>query len=583
MRQIKNSSLYRLFSFLKKRRKRQLYFLIFLLILNGLIESFSIASIIPVLTLVSQKDQIQNIAVVRKFSDIFGMNDFSQLFLFFTVLFSIFIFLSVFLRIFNLAYIYRLSAKINIDISNAIFKNNIYQSYIKYTQKNSSEIISLTLEKAQIAGGALNSLMNVIACSFLALFIIISLLIFKWQIVIVSLILLLFYYLSVYKKVRKILNIKGKKMSFLIPRRMQVIQEAFEGFRDIVINGTEQIYEDLFNQVDSEIKISNANSNFLVSFPRFLLEGFILIIITLIGYYFFSFENNLIPFIPVFGSFIYAFQRLLPLIQQIYAAWTNYKYKRYVINDLIEELESISKNEEINLNKRNLKFINKMNFKNVSFSYENSKSILKDINLIINKGEFIGIYGQTGSGKSTFLDLIMGLLRPQSGKILIDNINTSEKKLNYVWNTSIAHVPQNIFLKEGTIEENIAFGIVSENINPELLIKASKAAHIYEFINNIEMGFKTVVGERGIRLSGGQRQRIAIARAIYQARDILVLDEATSALDELTEKRILNTIQKMYSNLTIIMVTHKLNSLKNCDRILKVENNKIIEENKLKK
>lgn len=578
MNQIKENSLYRLFFLLSKRRKRQLYFLTLLLILNGLIESFTLASIIPFLTLISSKNQIENISIIRKLSNLFGINDYSQLFLFLTISFCSFVLISVFLRIFNIAYIYRLSAKVNIDISYYIFKNNIYQSYINYTQRSSSEIISLALEKVQISFSALNSLLNVIASSVIGLFIVITLFIFKWQLVVSSLILILFYYFLVFKKVRKLLNIKGKKLSLLISKRLKVIQEAFEGFRDVIINGTEKIYIDLFNEADTEIKINNANSEFLVSFPKFLIEGLILISIILIGYYFFSIDIKLVSFIPIFGSFIYAFQRLLPLIQQIYAAWANYKYKCYVIGDLVKELENTKNNSKIYLSKRFIKFNKNIIFENVSFSYKSSYLILKDINLIINKGEYIGIYGETGSGKSTLLDLIMGLLKPDSGKILIDKLNTSEKRSNWNWSSNIAHVPQNIFLTEGTIEENIAFGESSENINHELVIHAAKAAYIYEFIKNTKMGFKTAVGERGIILSGGQRQRIAIARAIYKAKDILVLDEATSSLDESTEEKILNKIQKIYKNLTIIMVTHRLNSLKRCDRILKVIDQRIIEE-----
>ena len=194
---------------------------------------------------------------------------------------------------------------------------------------------------------------------------------------------------------------------------------------------------------------------------------------------------------------------------------------------------------------------------------------MKNINLEINKGDHIGIYGETGSGKSTFLDILMGLLPPTKGSIYIDKINISQNNYQNYWTSKISHVPQTVFLKEGSIAENIAFGEDKSEIDFDLLNKAANVAQLANFIKQSSLGFQSVVGERGIMLSGGQRQRIAIARAIYKSRDILILDEATSALDEDTEKN--NKINsKNYRKLTVIMVTHRLSSLENCNRIFKV-------------
>ena len=188
------------------------------------------------------------------------------------------------------------------------------------------------------------------------------------------------------------------------------------------------------------------------------------------------------------------------------------------------------------------------------------------------------IVGESGSGKSTFLDIFMGLLPPQKGKILIDDIDISKNEFQYYWTTKISHVPQIIFLKEGTIAENIAFGELSANIDYDLLKRSAKSAQIYQFIKKTKNGFQTLVGERGIKLSGGQRQRIAIARALYNAGEVLVLDEATSALDENTERNIIESIVRNYVDLTILMVSHRMESLKSCNRIFQVKSNGNIEE-----
>tara|TARA_Y100000589_G_scaffold31623_1_gene26405 strand:- start:87 stop:1472 length:1386 start_codon:yes stop_codon:yes gene_type:complete len=458
-----------------------------------------------------------------------------------------------------------------------IFKNNIYQSYENYTRRNSSKVISLALEKVVIASSALNSLLKVIAGSIIGLFIVLSLLILKWQVLVIGFFILFIYYLIVYKNMKNLLLKKGKTTSFLIPERLRVSQEAFEGFRDVVINRTESIYIKLFGNLDSIIKLNNAKAEFMVGSPRVLLEGCAILILIFLGYKSYESSINISSLIPIIGTFIYAFQRLLPLTQEIFAALANYKYKYSVIKDLVDEIENSKNNEKIFLARNFIEFKKSIEFEKVHFSYDRKRNVLKNINLKIYKGEHIGIYGKTGSGKSTFLDLIIGLLSPTNGKILIDDICINAKSKNFYLTSKISHVPQSIFLKEGTIGENIAFGSSVNNINNDLLIKASKIAQIYDFIVTKENGFNTKVGERGIFLSGGQRQRIAIARAIYQKKDILILDEATSALDEITEKNILDEIIKFDKNLTIIMVTHRLKSLENFKRVFKVLNKTIIE------
>ena len=245
------------------------------------------------------------------------------------------------------------------------------------------------------------------------------------------------------------------------------------------------------------------------------------------------------------------------------------------------DLEEGKNNQASYLSKKRIYTKKQLFFGGIKFGFKNKKNVLNNINIRIDKGDIIGIYGETGSGKSTLLNIIMGLVSPSSGTIKIDNVNISNKNHLVNWTINFAHVPQNIFLKEASIEENIAFGEEKENIDSELLVKAAKVAHIYSFIKSTDKGFKTLVGERGILLSGGQRQRIAIARAIYKSRNILVLDEATSALDDSTEEKILRSILNMYRNLTIIMVTHRTSTLRNCNRIFKVQNKKIIEEKKV--
>ena len=582
MKSIKVMKFYRLFYLLGTRRKKQIYFLIILLILNGIVEFLSISTITPFLSLIVSDKNVLDNDFISKYIPLNILNT-KDIMLAIAVLFCIFILISTFLRIFNNWYIFKLTAKINIDLSNKIFKSNLYQNYSDYTKKSSSQIISL-VEKVTACSSAFNSLFMILLGTIISLFIIISLFLFNWKIVLSSFLFLYIYYKIISSKVRKILLNNGKVLSLNDPIRTKLIQESFFGFRDILINNTEKVYVNLFNKYNSIIQLKRAYSQLYILIPKFLLEAITLLIIAILGYSLSNSDIQNSEFIPLIGAYVYALQRLLPLTQQTYAAWAAYKVKSASIDDVLQELESNINNQRLITKKgnqdfnSNLDFKSKIIFKNVFYSYDGKKKILDDICLEIKKGDHIGIFGETGSGKSTFLDIFMGLLSPEKGSIYLDKINIYQKNYQHFWTSKISHVPQSIFLKEGTIAENIAFGEEEDNFNFGLLKKAAHVAQLDNFIKQSPLGFQSIVGERGIMLSGRQRQRIAIARAIYKSRSILILDEATSALDENTEKRILESILRNYNGLTILMVTHRLNSLKNFNRVFKVVDGKILEQ-----
>ena len=581
MKAIKENNLYRLFSLLSKKRKNQIYLLFLLIIFNGVSESIALISIIPYLSLIiSDKDKI-DYETINKYLPI-DVNNFPNILLYLTILFSFFILISTILRIFNNWYILRLTAKINIDLSNSIFLRNIYQPYEKYTKKSSSKVIALITDKVRLSVAALKEIFNILLGSIIGLTIIATLSVYSWKIIIISFLFLYIYYFIISNQVRKILFKIGKYISLHSPLRIKIVQESFNGFRDIVINGTEKIYFELFNKYNSSITYRESRSQLFITLPKYLIEGITLFTIAICGYAI-SFSNNQnSEFLPLLGAFVYSILRLLPLSQLTYAAWAGYKVKVASLEDILKELENkqdIQNVPKTFLDDKKITFANEITFKNVNYSYEGGKNVLNDVCLSFKKGDHIGIYGETGSGKSTFLDLIMGLLPPKEGSVFVDNIDLYKDNNKYYWTSKISHVPQNIFLKEGNIGENIAFGLTMENLDFKLLEKSSRTAQIYEFIKETTNGFATTVGERGIRLSGGQKQRIAIARALYKSREVLVLDEATSALDEFTEKKIIDKILKTYEKLTIIMVTHRLNSLKNCNRIFQVTSEgKVVEE-----
>jgi len=261
---------------------------------------------------------------------------------------------------------------------------------------------------------------------------------------------------------------------------------------------------------------------------------------------------------------------MIPSLNRIIAAAQSMKYYLPSVDIIYKEIESCV---EINNNKNSIEtfnFLNQIEFKKVSFSFKHGVSVLKDVDLIIRKGETIGIIGESGSGKSTLVDLILGLHTPNSGEIIVDGVSNIQFKQS--WRNQIGYVSQSIYLMDDTIESNIAFGVSEREINNNQMEKVLKQVQLFEFVKNLELGVKTKVGERGVQLSGGQRQRIGIARALYNDPHLLILDEATSALDSETEKEVMESINNLKSDKTIIMIAHRISTLAGCDFVIDLNN-----------
>ena len=286
--------------------------------------------------------------------------------------------MSTFLRVFNIKYTYKLASNLEIELSKLVFKNNILQPYINYKAKNTSKVITITIEKVSKTASAFCSFLILIGNCILGLFIIGSLLIIKFKIVFIGSIFLIIYYLIIYRKVSNILANNGEILASN-NSKIRILQEVFFGFRDVIVNGTEKIYLETFNSIDSEYKSKLANSKFISTFPRYLIEGFVLFIFIIVGYQFSLKDINLLSLIPVLGVFIYAFQRLLPLVQQIYSTWTNYKTNYATICDVIEELESFKNVEQTIPQKKDLTFKNNIKFKNIFLAYDRTIYVLKDL------------------------------------------------------------------------------------------------------------------------------------------------------------------------------------------------------------
>ena len=355
--------------------------------------------------------------------------------------------------------------------------------------------------------------------------------------------------------------LKSNKLRFI------AISEAFGAIKEVKVSGLEQIFVNRFADPAKAFARNQTSAAVARELPRYVLEAVAFGGIMLVLLYMMIKVGDLNNALPLISLYILAGYRLMPALQIIYSSFASISFVGPSLNKLYDDIKTLDSTDLSH--DKNIMMLNKsINLINVSYNYPNSPRIaLKNINIDIPVGSTIGLIGTTGSGKTTAVDIILGLLKPQEGRLEVDGKIVLEN--NYrAWQRSIGYVPQNIYLSDDTVAANIAFGVKTEKIKKNLIEKASKIANLHDFIiNELPEQYETKIGDRGVRLSGGQRQRIGIARALYHNPNIVILDEATNALDSLTEKAVMDAVNNIGNKKTIIIIAHRLSTVKKCDKI----------------
>jgi ATP-binding cassette, subfamily B, bacterial PglK len=574
-------SIYRLWSLLELKFKQRTFLLMLLMLVSGFAELVTMGSIVPFLAVLIDSTSVLQYPYIGDFLQYLNIDQEKDLILFFSLVFIVAIFLSAILRLFisriNLLWCYELISYLSI----AAFERTLYQPYLKQVLRNSSELVAvLTAKISSILTGVMLPLIAGVQVIILIISIITALML----ILPLSNVIALTAFSLLYALVSLLLRKKYTKNSKIIAQEqvkaIKVLQESLAGIRDIILGN---YYDEYINQYANSRKLLDRTSGtnaFLIVAPKFIIESLGIVLIVLLVLYNYGSSIEIAILLPSLGALALGAQRLLPYLQQLYAAYSTIISSSQSVIDALDILEQPMIMQEIIKNhsqERKLDFNKVIQLDNLSFQYsEESDFELKNLNLNIEKGDTIGIIGTTGGGKSTLIDLLMGLIQPKNGNIFIDE-RELEESLLVSWQKNLSHVPQNIVLTDNSIKQNIALGQADDDISiskvKEVLIKAQ----MKHFIDSLPDGIETKVGERGVRLSGGQRQRIGIARALYQSREILFLDEATNALDMKTEDKILEIIRNIKDDLTLIIVAHNIDTIKDCDKILIMDSGSIAE------
>ena len=462
------------------------------------------------------------------------------------------------------------------SIAKRLIEGYLHQPYSWFLSRHSADLgKNILSEVSTIIGYGINPLMELIAKGIVTIALITLLIITDPKPAFIVGLSLGSAYLIIFYIIRKYLNQTGEERVANNQLRFTAVSEMFSATKEVKVGGLEETYIKSFSNSAQIFARTQASSLIISQLPRFILEavafGGILIIILYISVQTGSFNNAL----PVVSLYVFAGYRLMPALQQIYSSFTNLSFVGPSLNKLYYDLKTLKPIDE-NQDQGVLKFNKTITLKNIHYSYPStSRTALKNINLTIPVKSTVGLVGATGSGKTTTVDIILGLLVAQKGTLEVDG-KVITKQNARAWQRSIGYVPQHIYLSDDTVAANIAFGVKPKDINQAAVLKSSKIANLHNFvIDELPKQYQTTIGERGVRLSGGQRQRIGIARALYHNPQVLILDEATNALDNLTEKAVMDSVNNLSKDITIILITHRLGTVKKCDKIFLLEKGEI--------
>jgi ATP-binding cassette, subfamily B, bacterial PglK len=569
---------------LSSHERKRAGLLLVLMLIMALLDMVGVASILPFIAVLTSPSLIETNLILNKMfqvSTIFGVENNQQFLFVLGVIVFITLVVSIIFKALTTYAQLRFVQMREYSIGKRLVEGYLHQPYSWFLSRHSAELGKTILsEVGQVIALGMRPMLEVIAKGMVTVALITLLIIADPKLALTVSILLGGTYVLIFYFIRKYLDRIGKERLKKNESRFKTISEAFGAVKEVKVGGLEQVYIKQFSDTALTFARTQASAQVITQLPRFILEiiafGGILLIILFVM----TQSGNFNDALPILSLYVFAGYRLMPALQQIYASCTAITFLSPSLDKLYSDLKSISIQQFNKGQDQGILFSNKtINLKNICYNYPNaSRTAINDISLNIPAKSTVGLVGATGSGKTTTVDIILGLLEAQKGTLEVDGqVITNQNSRS--WQRSIGYVPQHIYLSDATIEGNIAFGIELKDINKEAVEKAAKIANLHDFIiDELPQNYQTTVGERGVRLSGGQKQRIGIARALYHNPQLLILDEATSSLDIETEQAVMDAVNNLSKNMTIILIAHRLNTVKNCDIIFKLDKGKLIEQ-----
>lgn len=579
-------SFFKIFKILTPKQLRICFALIFLMLVIAVFEAFGIGLLYPLITIIGDPAYLEKHAEIAKIISYLGITTHKSLVIFLSLGLVFFYIFKNFLILFQGKLQIAFTLNNQADYTKRLYKYYINKPYLFHVDTNFSVILrNINLGCIIVFSQILTNTLIIITNIITMIVIWILLLIMDWVMAIVIAFILAPLMLGILNYFRKKINKYGTRQNECNVEYIKWLNQGFWSVKETKVMQKEAFFTEEFSKAFNEFTVTQKQFLFINRFPKCIIEmvcvGGILLLIT----FKMIFNTDPSSIIPALGVLALAAMRLMPCMNQITGLFNEIKFKMPFFNEVYDDFIAIKnekKEDEINSQtgqKERIPFNKEISVTNLTFGYpDTNKNVFENVSFTIPKGKFVGVVGPSGAGKTTFVDILLGLLQPSGGSINVDGKNIFENIQG--WLDNVSYVPQSIYLIDGTIRENIAFGILPEDIDDKRIEKVLKMAELYDFVQSLELKENTPCGDKGAKLSGGQKQRIGIARALYQNPSVLILDEATSALDTETEKQITETINKLKGEITIIAIAHRLSTLENCDFKIKFENNSatIIEE-----
>ncbi|WP_347473753.1 ABC transporter ATP-binding protein [Acinetobacter thermotolerans] len=569
------TSFKQLWQILSPLDKHKLFYVLILILIMALIESTGVISVMPFLAVLSNIEVIESNYYLNHLYKITGTSNKQNFILLLGFISLTIVICSTLFKIVTQYAVNRFASLQRHYFATRLLQIYLQQNYEFFIQRNSSTLVKNILSEIdQLILNMILPVLTLISYGVVLIAMISILLLYDPLMAIITALVIGLFYVSIYTLVRKKLTRIGQEFTQANQVRYQACQEALIGIKDVMINNAKQGYIDQFEQSSRVFARHIATRDTLGQVPLNIIEtvGYgcligLAMILVVSG-------KEVSHIFPVLGLYGFSAYRMLPAAQNIYRSISQIKFSGQIFSVLQAEF-SIENNKYLQCEHNQnltLNFEHSICIENISFSYPNrlDQPVLKNMSFSIPKNSSIGIVGKSGSGKSTLMDIMLGLLTPQDGQILIDGVKLNDQNIA-AWRNLVGYVPQNIYLVDKTIAENIAFGIPKENIDLDRVEYVAKLAQIDDFIKNqLTLGYFSIVGERGVMLSGGQKQRIGIARALYKKPQVIFMDEATSALDKDTEEAVNEAIQRLAGKVTLVIIAHRESAVAGCDWLLKL-------------
>jgi ATP-binding cassette, subfamily B, bacterial PglK len=574
------SSLRKLYALFHKRDKIRIVLLLILTTIGSLFEVIGVGVIPGFIATIAVPEKIAAVPVVHSISQYLGIETSTDLLVWGGVGLVVFFVCKNGYLAFLHYYKLKLLHNTNVKLSNQLFLEYLHAPYTFHLERNSSELLrNVKKETMNILNGVLYPLMNMLMRVIVLIGIFALLLYVEPFLSIITLFVLSLTGILFLQFTKKTIRRYGKEV--LQHRKMVTlnVMQGLGGLKESRVLHRERFFYSKFSYNIVRMALASRYQKYVSKLPHLVIEIVIVLGFLGITFSFIMQGRDIATVIPLLALFGMAAMRMMPAIKEVVSEYTNIQYNIFSIDPVYDDLMLLSRTNRVTKKKIGteeppLRFQNSIELKNVTFTYPNSPTpAVENINLTIDKGTAIAFVGPTGAGKTTLVDIILGLLEPDSGSICVDGVDIHRNIMQ--WQKNVGYIPQFIFMLDDTIRQNIAFGLDEDQIDDEKLKQAVSIAQLDEFVYSLPNRLDTRIGERGVRLSGGQRQRIGIARAIYNDPQVLIMDEATSALDNLTEKYFIEALERLRKDRTIIIIAHRLTTVRNCDRLYYIKKGKI--------